>query len=471
MVKVSIIVPIYNVHDYIGACLESLLNQTLQHIEIICIDDASTDGSLDIVKEKTDLDNRIKIILHDKNRGTAQARKHGVELAQGEYILFVDGDDTLNERACEKLYNRIKKENVDILHYGTEVIPATALSKTMIDWVENFLNPYPQKLYGKSILEKCYVEEKFDFNITDKMWNSKLCKKAFSQLNNQRMISAEDQYAFFILAFYAKSYLGVQEEKFYNYNLGIGITGGDLLDLERFEKRCTGVLATQAVKIFLEKEKKFKEYQKVYQCFYNKILWDCVDCWINKLSLKDSDEGYSTLLKYWNSSEVVAAIARTNFEDESFIKEKIHSFYGNDKKIVGIYCKEISSEIERKIIEKEKSLLEEEGNEVLLFIDQGSTFTIDSAILLPESKLANWDKYKNRAEKIQELMEKYNINILIYMSPESHIAWLDELLLKSCGVATMTVDFKSNLFAVEEVSMLKKKKVWKRKLRMLIGEK
>ena len=65
MVKVSIIVPIYNVHDYIGACLESLLNQTLQHIEIICIDDASTDGSLDIVKEKTDLDNRIKIILWD----------------------------------------------------------------------------------------------------------------------------------------------------------------------------------------------------------------------------------------------------------------------------------------------------------------------------------------------------------------------------------------------------------------------
>ena len=57
------------------------------------------------------------------------------------------------------------------------------------------------------------------------------------------------------------------------------------------------------------------------------------------------------------------------------------------------------------------------------------------------------------------------------MSPESHIAWLDELLLKSCGVATMTVDFKSNLFAVEEVNMLKKKKVWKRKLHMLIGEK
>lgn len=110
MVKVSIIVPIYNVHDYIGACLESLLNQTLQHIEIICIDDASTDGSLDIVKEKTDLDNRIKIILHDKNRGTAQARKHGVELAQGEYILFVDGDDTLNERACENYIIELKKK-------------------------------------------------------------------------------------------------------------------------------------------------------------------------------------------------------------------------------------------------------------------------------------------------------------------------------------------------------------------------
>ena len=155
----------------------------------------------------------------------------------------------------QKETKKIKKEKVDILHFGTNIIPSRNTSKTMVNWVENFLTPYPHNICGKDILEKCYVEGKFDFNITDKMWDAALCKKSFSQLSDQKMIAAEDQYAFFIMAFYANSYLGIQEEKYYNYNLGIGITGGDILDLKRFENRCTGAIVVQEVQAFLKREK------------------------------------------------------------------------------------------------------------------------------------------------------------------------------------------------------------------------
>ena len=200
MVKVSIVVPIYNTENYVERCLDSLLKQTLTDIEIICVNDASTDASLTVVEKKANNDRRIKIINHKHNFGTGQARKHGVEVANGEYILFVDSDDSLKSNACEELYKKIKKEKVDILHFGTNIIPSRNTSKTMVNWVENFLTPYPHNICGKDILEKCYVEGKFDFNITDKMWDAALCKKSFSQLSDQKMIAAEDQYAFFIMA-------------------------------------------------------------------------------------------------------------------------------------------------------------------------------------------------------------------------------------------------------------------------------
>ena len=146
MEKVSIIVPIFNKEDYIESCLDSLLEQTLKDIEIICVNDASTDSSLELVKQRAIDDQRIKIINHKQNLGTGQARKHGVEAANGEYILFVDSDDSLEIETCEKLYEKIKKEKVDILHFGTNVIPSINTSREMVDWVEKFLSPYPQKL-------------------------------------------------------------------------------------------------------------------------------------------------------------------------------------------------------------------------------------------------------------------------------------------------------------------------------------
>lgn len=110
MVKVSIVVPIYNTENYVERCLDSLLKQTLTDIEIICVNDASTDASLTVVEKKANNDRRIKIINHKHNFGTGQARKHGVEVANGEYILFVDSDDSLKSNACEELYKKIKKE-------------------------------------------------------------------------------------------------------------------------------------------------------------------------------------------------------------------------------------------------------------------------------------------------------------------------------------------------------------------------
>ena len=113
MVKVSVIIAVYNARDYLKRCLDSLLGQTLEDIEIICVNDGSTDGSSVILDEYSSKDNRIKIITQS-NAGPSAARNNGLFIAQGEYIGFVDSDDFVEKDFYEKLYNAAKESYADI---------------------------------------------------------------------------------------------------------------------------------------------------------------------------------------------------------------------------------------------------------------------------------------------------------------------------------------------------------------------
>ena len=111
--KISIIVPVYNVEKYLERCLDSLINQTLKDIEIICINDGSTDNSSEILKEYAKKDSRI-IIINQNNQGISVARNNGMNKAKGKYIGFVDSDDWVDLDFFEKLYKAAEKHNAQI---------------------------------------------------------------------------------------------------------------------------------------------------------------------------------------------------------------------------------------------------------------------------------------------------------------------------------------------------------------------
>ncbi len=111
--KISVIIPVYNVEKYLRECLDSVINQTLKDIEIICVNDGSTDNSLEILKEYEKQDSRIKII-DKKNEGAAAARNLGLKSATGDYVIFFDSDDYMEFMALEKLYQNITDNNADI---------------------------------------------------------------------------------------------------------------------------------------------------------------------------------------------------------------------------------------------------------------------------------------------------------------------------------------------------------------------
>lgn len=118
MPKLSVIVPVYNVEKYLKECINSIINQTLKDIEIICVNDGSTDNSLKILEELSQLDNRIKII-NKENGGLASARNAGMKVASGEYYTFIDSDDFIDTNAYETVIN--KKSEADIICFGIQV--------------------------------------------------------------------------------------------------------------------------------------------------------------------------------------------------------------------------------------------------------------------------------------------------------------------------------------------------------------
>ena len=129
--KVSIIIPVYNTQDYVKEAVESILNQTLRNIEVIIINDGSTDGSLDIIRELASKDKRI-YILDQKNQGQSVARDNGINQASGEYLYFMDSDDLLEPDALESCFNICQNNNLDFVFFDASVLQNNNIKKMNI---------------------------------------------------------------------------------------------------------------------------------------------------------------------------------------------------------------------------------------------------------------------------------------------------------------------------------------------------
>ncbi|WP_295722607.1 glycosyltransferase family 2 protein [uncultured Methanobrevibacter sp.] len=116
--KISIIVPVYNTANYLEECLDSLVNQSLEDIEIICIDDKSEDNSPEILEKYASKDNRIKVILNKENTGQAIARNIALKSVKGEYIAFMDSDDKIDLDGYEKVLNFCEKNFLDMVLFN-----------------------------------------------------------------------------------------------------------------------------------------------------------------------------------------------------------------------------------------------------------------------------------------------------------------------------------------------------------------
>ena len=159
----SVIIPIYNIEQYLPKCIESVINQTYKNLEIILVDDGSTDGCGDLCDHYSKIDKRV-IVLHESNEGLVRARKRGLRKAQGKYIAFVDGDDYVDEMMYEKMYKKAELKDFDIVVCDLNYVYEDGSVKRVSSKIEHdttniknvYINMYPcvwNKIYKKTLFE------------------------------------------------------------------------------------------------------------------------------------------------------------------------------------------------------------------------------------------------------------------------------------------------------------------------------
>ncbi|NQN51123.1 glycosyltransferase [Streptococcus suis] len=146
MPKVSIIIPVYNTEKYISECITSILSQNLSDIELLLVDDCSTDTSLSILREFEQKDPRVTVIESSKNTGVGEARNKGIELATGQFISFVDSDDYIEKDMLEKLYLQAVQDHADLVLCDTGTYSSDGKEKSV--WFK--------PIYGKAQLKDIY---------------------------------------------------------------------------------------------------------------------------------------------------------------------------------------------------------------------------------------------------------------------------------------------------------------------------
>ena len=187
---VSVIIPAYNIEDYIGRCLDSIISQTYKNLEIIVVDDGSRDYTGEILDNYAKKDRRIKVI-HKENGGVSSARNKGIEAAEGDYIGFIDGDDLIESEMYKTLVDLLEEENADIAHCGYQMVFPDRIDyyhntgKKKIQTTEEGLKDLlsgemiepglVNKLYKKELIKNCRLNETVKIN-EDLLMNYQLFK-------------------------------------------------------------------------------------------------------------------------------------------------------------------------------------------------------------------------------------------------------------------------------------------------------
>ncbi len=330
--KVSVCIPVYNAAGFLESCLTSVVAQTLSDIEIICVEDASTDNSDKLLREYAGKDSRIRIIRHEKNMGLVKTRKDAVLSAQGKYIMFLDSDDELYPNACEKACEAIERSQTDAVQFGVQNVDAQDNFKKLeryqlVDDLERIEDTNWLYLYDKGVIKS--------WEIWNKIYKTELCKKAYMQMEDDCLTMAEDTYYFYIFGYFAKSF-SIIKDVLYKHRLGYGLWSGitDRINLEKYKILLSEKKSLDAIIRFYETKPDAKEYGPFIRKYVKEIfLRRSVIWWHNRLQDKDKAEGLNVLKEVWGeenlsfalvclSDNVSARMLKLNKDNARLQKEK-----------------------------------------------------------------------------------------------------------------------------------------------------
>ena len=247
---VSIIIPAYNAEATLDRCLESILTQSLRDIEVLCINDGSTDGTGEVLNRWEKRDARVRIWQFEENKGFMAAENLAIRESSGKYVMFVDSDDRLLPGACENLVRLIEKYDVDVLQFRIKVTVPPGRDESIL---KRMLASNNWTSEGISILYDCFSMHRFTLNICNKVFRGNVCRAAAASMPDLRLSAAADVLQSFFFLYYAKTFRSVTDGPYYEYFIGNGVWT-HAPTAEQFTRLCRASAILPAIEEFLRKE-------------------------------------------------------------------------------------------------------------------------------------------------------------------------------------------------------------------------
>ena len=443
---VSVIMPVYNMAKYLDDSIGSWANQTLADIEIICIDDASTDSSLQVLREWEQEDDRVKVIAFETNQSAWTARKLGIEKARGKYIMFADADDMISETACEELCREMQNNPVDILHFNTEIVNVNGLPEARIKEMEKFVAPYNGSLFGKEVLTACFCDGKYRFSLWNKMYSAALCRRAFADQEDANLPKAQDKLAYFLIAFYAESYRGLPDKTYYYYFFGRGGTGIRKLTIPQFERFCTMAKVGDALRAFLKKREMLELYYDIEKKFRDDLLADCAARWCNDIDEENKACCFDLMVKYWGAVDTISVLAKKEFYNRYTVSKQVEKassiqYDGRKVKTIATYYHSICNGGVQRVLCALCALWVQMGYRVIVLTDQPpekNDYPLPPGVkrvVIPDHAKMTPDTYSLRAEALNQIILENQIDAVVYHAWVLNLMLWDELVIKTAGAA------------------------------------
>ncbi|MEQ3364302.1 glycosyltransferase [Raoultibacter massiliensis] len=467
MPKISIIIPAHNNEGTLNRSLDSVLSQTFADFEAIVVDDASTDRTYEIAKEISCLDDRVSCIHLEENVHGALARKCGVQKALGEYIMFLDADDELEQDAFEILHREMSVKPVDVLHFGVTVKPARMHEAQVADSTERFLAPCKEILCGQEVYEACFTERKYNWNLVNKMFSASVCRKGFEHVRAIGVHRGDDLYSYAGIAYYAQSYRGLSNRNLYIYNFGDGQDGSSIVDFERYKELSDSYKAVEEVRAFLDERNAPDLYYKGLDGIERALMDNCANQCRHMLSHKDTARAFDLSCSKWGGWQAVASFARAYWEDQGSFPSMISesSLFAAQpvkaKRIAAYYHAYYGGGAEgvmRSLAKKWVSM----GYSVILLVDKETEHDAENyiegvdVIKIPSIFELDPAHYFMRAEALYRILLEREIDTIVYHGWLNHSLLWDMLVAKlleirfvvHChGVFSHCVNFLDTRFA------------------------
>ena len=442
---ITVIIPVHNMARYIDQTLTEWTTQTLSEIEIIVIEDGSTDNTPELLRQWENRDSRIRAFYFPENRSTWTARNLGIREARGDYIMFADADDGIEPDACAVLYERMKKHPVDIIQFSTDIINVNNQPEGRIKGVERFLLPYDGTLRGEEVLLKCFRDREYGFNLWNKIFSASLCKRALSEEKDAMLTNGEDGLAYFMIAYYADSYQGYREKALYHYYYGRGGNGKDNLNLEQYKCLCSMNGVAQRARDFLLERNASEEYMAAEAEFRRVLLRDCVRHWFDRVLDRDKCEGFDILMSHWEADEVIACMAEKKKADKYALAKQLAQSKAlkptrKEIKTIAAYYFRIQNGGVQRVLCAPCELWVRMGYKVIVLTDEPADerdYTLPDSvkrIVIPDCWAYGESHYQERAAALQRILREHQVDAVVYHAWASNLMLWDEMTIKLAGV-------------------------------------